>query len=165
MAKHGASAIALVAPPPALDCAHVIEYATVDDSVTFEQRHTLNVGGEWLGRVPRLAICQNLDEPTFMVFHCDDEWSVLGVAAGFGSADEAKAKVERSYHGISGRWIASAFSRDDAARLVAENLKAHSCSFCGRTPLQYQSIAGDAVRICNHCVDEFHEVMHSDAES
>jgi hypothetical protein len=139
----------------------VIEYATVDDTVTFEQRHTLNVGGEWLGEVPNLAICQNLDETQFMVFHCDRDWNVLGVAAGFTSTGDAKAKTERSYRGVAAKWVASGYSRDEAEKYVTQRLKSQSCSFCGRTSLQYQSIAGDAVRICNHCVDEFHEVMHS----
>ena len=35
-------------PPPALDCAHAIEYATVDETVPFEQRRTLNVGADGL---------------------------------------------------------------------------------------------------------------------
>jgi len=69
-------------PPPALDCAHVIEFAATDETVTFEQRKTLNVGGEWLGEVPNLAICQNLNQTEFMVFHCNHAWEVLGVAAG-----------------------------------------------------------------------------------
>lgn len=63
-------------PPPALDCAHAIEYAIVDDTVKFQQRHTLNVGGEWLGEVPHLVICRNFDEAEFMVFHCNQEWNV-----------------------------------------------------------------------------------------
>lgn len=147
-------------PPPALDSAHAIEYALVDDSVTFEQRHTLNVAGEWLGPVRRLAICQNFDETQFMVFHCDREWNVLGVAAGYKSVEEAKAKTERSYHGISTKWQPTGHSREEAAKYVADRLKGHECSFCGRTPHQYESCVGDSVRICNHCIDEFHAAIH-----
>ena len=149
-------------PPPALDCAHAIEYAIVDDTVSFEQRHTVNVGGEWLGEVPRLAVCRNLDEAKFMVFHCDHEWNVLGVAAGYNSIEEAKAKTERSYRGVSAKWVATGYSRDEAAKYVAEQFKDKECSFCGRTPMQYRAIAGDKVRICNHCVEEFHQAMQRD---
>ncbi|MGH8760252.1 MAG: ClpX C4-type zinc finger protein [Burkholderiales bacterium] len=135
----------------------------MDDTVIFEQRHTLNVGGKWLDRVHRLAVCRNLDDVLeFMVFHCDDDWNVLGVAAGHKSLEEAKAKVERSYRGLAAKWLPSGYTREDAAKHVAEQLKGLECSFCGRTPLQYRAVAGDTFRICNHCVDEFHEVMHEE---
>ena len=154
----------MTAPPPALDCAQAIEYAIVDAGVAFEQRHTLNVGGEWLGEVPRLAICRNLDESEFMVFHCDTEWNVLGVAAGYNSVEEAKAKTERSYRGLASRWVATGYSREEAQKNIAAIFKGHECSFCGRLPPEYQSAVGDAVRICNHCIDEFHEAIHSERE-
>jgi len=148
----------MTVPPPALDCAHTIEYAIVDDTVAFEQRHTLNVGGEWLGPVPKLAICRNLDETELVVFHCDTEWNVLGVAAGYNSVEDAKAKIERSYHGLASRWISSGYSRDEAASYVAEQFKGEECSFCGRSPLQCQSIVtGKTARICNHCVDKYYQ--------
>jgi ClpX C4-type zinc finger len=149
------------APPPALDCAYAIEYAAVDETVAFEQRQTLNVGGEWLGAVPQLAICQNLDESQFMVFHCDRDWSVLGVAAGYKSVAEAKTKTEKSYHGISAKWRPTGHTREEAARHIADQFKGQECSFCGRTPNQYESCVGDHVRICNHCVNEFHAAIHS----
>ena len=151
------------APPPALDCAHVLEYAIVDATVQFEQRRTLNVGGEWLGEVPRLAVCQNFDEAEFMVFHCDSDWNVLGVAAGYNSADEARAATERSYHGLSSKWQPSRHSREEAILYVTKQFKDQECSFCGRFPLQYRCVIGDAVRICNHCVDEFHETIHRES--
>lgn len=147
-------------PPPALDCAHVVEYAITDKTVMFEQRHTLNVGGEWLGEVPNLAICQDFEKTEFLIFHCNPEWEILGVAAGYRSVQEAKDKIERSYHGITSKWVASEYSRDEAIKYVENQLKAKSCSFCGRTPLQFQAVAGDAVRICNLCVDSFYEAMH-----
>ena len=148
-------------PPPALDCAQVIEFAIADETVTFEQRQTLNVGGEWLGRVPNLAICQNLDETDYMVFHCSREWVVLGVAAGYKTMEEAKQKTERSYHGITPKWTATGYSRDDAVKYVEAQFKDQICSFCGRNPSQFEAVAGNSVRICNRCVDSFYEIMHS----
>ncbi len=147
-------------PPPTLDCARVIEYAITDESVTFEQRYTLNVGGEWLGEVANLAICQNFDETEFMVFHCNRKWEVLGVAAGYGSVQAAKERTERSYHGITAKWKASGYSREEAIEHGESQFKDQRCSFCGRTPLQVQALVGDAVRICNHCIDSFYEAIH-----
>ena len=46
------------APPPVLAGLYVVEYAEADTSIVFEQRRTLNVDGQWLGRLPCLAICQ-----------------------------------------------------------------------------------------------------------
>ena len=155
----------MTAPPPTLDCAHAIEFAVVDDAVNFEQRHTLNVGGEWLGAVPQLAICRNLDETQVMVFHCDSEWNVLGVAAGYDSVSEAKSKVERSYHGISAKWRATGHTLEDARKYLAEQFQGQECSFCGKWPLHFQSCIGDKVRICNHCVDEFHAIIHERDET
>ena len=155
----------MTAPPPALDCAHAIEFAIVDDTVSFEQRQTLNVGGEWLGAVPRLAICQNFDETQVMVFHCDRDWVVLGVAAGYDSVAEAKAKVERSYHGISAKWRTSGHTLEEARKHVAERFRGQECSFCGRSLMHFQSCVGDDVRICNHCIDEFHSAIHEPDET
>jgi hypothetical protein len=151
-------------PPPTLDCAQVLEFAIVDKTVTFEQRHTLNVGGEWLGEVPHLAVCRNLDETEFMVFHCDHDWQVLGVAAGYASVEEAKKSTERAYHGISKKWAATGYTREEAVKYLELHFKDQSCSFCGRMPFQFESLAGDTVRICNHCVDSFYEIMHRPKE-
>lgn len=150
-------------PPPTLDCARVLEYAVADESVAFEQRYTLNVDGEWVGRVAKLAICQSLNEQELLVFHCTDAWDVVGVAAGYETVDEAKERLECSYHGLASKWQPAGYSRGEAEAYVADQLKDQECSFCGRTPLQFRSVAGDTVRICNHCVDEFHELMHSKA--
>lgn len=152
-------------PPPALDCAHAIEYAIVDETVRFEQRRWLNVGGAWLGAVPRLAICRNPDELQYMVFHCDNDWNVLGVAGGYATIAEAKARAERSYQGLSSKWMETGHTPEDAARYMAEVFKGNECSFCGRLPPQYDSAVGDArekVRICNRCIDEFHRIIHAD---
>jgi hypothetical protein len=152
------------APPSALHSTHAIEYAIVDETVRFEQRHVLNVGGEWLGEVPRLAICQDLHKDEFLLFHCDAEWNVLGVAAGYNSIAEVKARAERSYHGVSERWQPTSHSRASAEQSVADSFKGWECSFCGRLPPQYEHLVGESVRICNHCVDDFHEAIHKEAD-
>lgn len=150
-------------PPPAIACAHVIEYAIVDDTVTFQQLGTLFVDGVLLGRVPTIAICQNLDEETFMIFHCSAEWEVLGVVADCASLIDAKQKVERMYPGISAKWLSTRYTRDAATRYVESIFKGEECSFCSRIPPQFdRAYTRNNVNICNHCIDEFYSLLQSE---
>ena len=151
-------------PPPIIAGLYVLEYAHVDETVVFSQRKTLNVSGEWLGRVPNLAICQPFDSREFMVQHCSVEWEPLGIAAGYNSVIEAKNSTERSYTGISEKWNLSNYNIEKEKIKYEAELKNSSCSFCGRTILQITAMVGDEVRICNHCIDEFHEAIHQDDE-
>ena len=98
-----------------------------------------------------------------MVFHCDSDWNVLGVAAGYTTTEEEKVRTECSYHGLAAKWLPTGYTLDDAISHGAKQFNDQECSFCGRTPPRCQSMAGDLVRICNYCVDEFHEVMHRDS--
>ena len=144
---------------------YVLEFAHADRTVRFEQRHTLNVDGKWLGRVPFLVICvpfEKTDETEFAIQHCDRNWYALGIAAGYKSVKEAKERIERSYHGISEKWTKQNIPKRKARVLYQAELKAESCSFCGRTPLEVIAMmVGSTVRICNYCVDSFHEMIHS----
>ena len=92
-------------PPTTLDSANVLAFAIVDESVTYLNRRTLYVDGMLLGVVPKLAICQNEGEMTLMVFHCDQDWNVLGVTAEHESISEAIQCTERSYNGLSEKWV------------------------------------------------------------
>jgi len=94
--------------------------------------------------------------------HCDEMWEPLGIAGGFRTVEEARQATERSYNGITTKWIDVTTTRDDALALHRADLKAASCSFCGRNPLEVSSMIGDEVRICNHCVESFHDALHSD---
>jgi hypothetical protein len=152
-------------PPPVLAGLYVVTYATADADVIFEQRQTLNVDGQWLGRMPFLAICQDFNSGEYLIQHCTEDWEPMGVAGGYASMDEAKARIERSYHGISNKWILANTSIEEARAINEAELLARACSFCGRTPLQYTTIIGDAVRICGHCVDEFYAAIHDDDPS
>ena len=91
-------------PPSILDSAKVLAFAVVDETVIYENRKTLYVDGELLGAVPKLAICQNYNEEEVMLFHCDDEWTVLGVSS-HGCFLEAAQAAERSYKGLLQKWI------------------------------------------------------------
>lgn len=147
--------------PPVIAGLYVLAFADADKSVRFEQRHALNVDGKWLGRVPCLALCTPFDKTEFMVQHCDSGWYPLGIAAGYKTVQEAKERIERSYHGITEKWQRQEVPKMRARAVYQAELKAESCSFCGRTPLEFTAVAGAKVRICNHCVDSFHEAMHS----
>jgi hypothetical protein len=147
-------------PAPVLDCARVLAYAVVDPSVRYIERKTLFVDGQLLGQVPRLAICQNIDETELMVFHCDDNWNVLGVAAGIYTMADAKAKVERSYQGIASKWIDTNVSVAEAEAYLREQFGNDGCSFCGRMFYQVtQFFSGANGRICDDCVRKFADLL------
>jgi hypothetical protein len=152
-------------PPPVLAGLYVVAYANADHDVVFEQRQTLNVDGQWLGRMPSLAICQDFNSGEYSIQHCTEDWELTGVAGGYGSMEEAKVRIERSYHGISNKLMLANTSIKEARAIYEAELLARACSFCGRTPLQYTTVIGDSVRICGQCVDEFYAAIHDDESS
>ena len=150
-------------PPPVLDCARVLAYAVVDASVRYVERKTLFVDGQLLGEVPRLAICQNIDQAELMVFHCDADWNVLGVAAGVYTLANAKAGVERSYQGIASKWIDTNISVAEAEAYLREQFGDDGCSFCGRMFYQVtQFFSGANGRICDDCVRKFSGLLNKE---
>jgi hypothetical protein len=155
----------MIRPPPALAGLRVVLYAEVSDDVIFEQRCTLNVDGKWLERVPYLAICQEFDEVEFAVQHCGVDWEPLGIAAGYKSVDKAKVAVERSYHGIAAKWVASTATLDEARSFYEAERRASACSFCGRTLGEVTAMVGDSVRICGRSIDDFHAAIHEGKQS
>jgi ClpX C4-type zinc finger len=149
-------------PPAVLAGTYVVAYAQADDSVTFVQRNNLAVDGEWLGRVPFVAICQDFETSEFIVQFCDTSWDTVGIAAGYKTIEEAKRRTELSYVGIGANWQDSATSKKDAYAQHQADLKLDNCSFCGRTPLQVASMVGSEARICNHCIESFYKALHGE---
>jgi hypothetical protein len=147
-------------PPLVLAGLYVVAYAEADDDVVFEQRHILNVNGQWLGRTPCLAICREFDTREYAVQYCNIHWEPLGIAAGHASVDVAKVAAERSYHGINGKWIETAMSLEQARALHEAELRALACSFCGKKPTEVATMVGDSVRICGQCVDDFYDTVY-----
>lgn len=146
-------------PPPVLDCARVIEYAVLNESVGYSGRTLLFVGGKELGQVPCLAICEEKKSPGVMLFHCNHEWTVLGCSA-HGSVTEAKDRAERIYPGLSACWVNAQVTEEQAERYLDELFADERCSFCGKRADQVeQLIQRDQARICNHCIDEFHNTL------
>ncbi len=147
-------------PPPVLDCARVIEYAVLNESVGYAGRTLLFVDGKELGQVPCLAICEDKKPPGVMLFHCNSEWTVLGCSA-HGSIAEAKDRAERIYPGLSARWVNAHVTEAQAERYLDELFDDARCSFCGKRADQVgQLFEGDRVRICNHCIADFHGKLH-----
>jgi hypothetical protein len=148
-------------PEIVLNCARVIAYAIVDDSVTFIERGNFFVDGKLLGAVPRLAICQNVNEDDIMIFHCDNKWNVLGVAGGNASVEEAKQWAERSYKGLMNKWVPTGTTEEEVIAYLDDEFANEKCSFCGKWPLDVELMIGEKVRICNFCVDKFYEILHN----
>lgn len=142
-------------PPPVLSDARVLAYAHVDASVKFTGRQRLYVNGELLGRVPSLALCQSLkaEENEILVFHCDEEWNVLGVSGRKTNLAGAKAAVETSYQGIAAKWVDTDVSVEEARKWLEREYADDKCSFCGRLPFDFDSsFRGDHATICSDCV-------------
>jgi len=119
--------------------AWVLEYAILDESVTYSGHSSLFVGTEdgvlkELGPVPCLAIAQELETGVIMLLHCDQEWSVLGLGGNYESVSEAKAKAERAYHGVSVRWVETKVTEEEALKFIDEVWSDERCSFCDKIP-------------------------------
>jgi ClpX C4-type zinc finger len=160
----------LIPPPPVLASARVLFYATVSDPVKFTGRTLLFVDGQELGPAPRLAICEEKATKQTLLFHCDGAWNIFGCSA-HASTDEAKARAERSYAGLSTCWIDANVSKEAADAHQAEIRKANEdhieelrcsarCSFCGRRVAEVNDMHvndNEDAFICDICVDEFHQ--------
>jgi hypothetical protein len=152
-------------PPPVLGNARVLEHAVPDESVTYSGRSSIFVGDEELGRVPCLAICEDLKDKRILLLFCDHEWDVLA-AATFESRVAAKDRAERIYPGLSSRWIESHVTEEEASKVRDEMCADHRCSFCGKTPYDVnQVIERNSVRICDSCIEQFHALLHETSPS
>ena len=149
------------APPPALGYSRVIAYAFVDESVTWTGRQILYVDGVLLGAVPRLAICQNIfgELKDFLLCHCNEQWEELGLT-GSPSLEQLKAQTERSYRGITSKWIHTEMPAESVEQWIRAQAAETTCSFCGKLPPEVQDmVLGNKACICNECVAAIHQAM------
>ncbi len=147
------------APPPCIDCARVVEYAVMDESVGYSGRTLLFVDGEEIGQMPCMAICEYSKDQRVMLFHCNREWKALGASA-HGSAEEAEKRAECVYPGVSTRWVNAGVSTEQAELYLDEKFGAGRCSFCGtRADLVEQLIQKNSARIYDRYVKEFHKII------
>jgi hypothetical protein len=150
-------------PPPVIDYSRVIAYAIVDSEVEWTGRQRLFVGGELLGCVPRLAICQNVSGPLtdILLLHCDESWASLGCSGG-PTVDDVKAIAERAYRGITAKWVETGVTAEQAESWIRENHADDICSFCGSLPTAYENaFYGNRAAICFGCVRKLHEAMQN----
>ena len=151
-------------PPPVLASARVLEYAVLDDSVGYSGKTWVFVGDRELGRVPRLAVCEGLETAETLLLYCDHDWSVLA-AARYDSPKRAKARAERTYPGVSRRWVSAGVSREEARAAWDQEAQQLCCSFCGRKPEQVRNlIVNGESRICNLCVAQFTRTLAAERE-
>jgi hypothetical protein len=146
-------------PPPVVDCARVIEFAVLNETVGYRGRTLLFVDGKELGQVPCLAICEDNKPRGVMLFHCNREWTVLGCSA-YGSIAEAKDRAEHIYPGLSPCWANAHVTEAQAEQYLDELFADERCSFCGKRADQVeQFIQRDQTWICDHCIVEFHDTL------
>jgi hypothetical protein len=105
------------APPPVIDAARVIVYATMDKSVTHTGRLHLFVGGRRLGKVPKVAICKNLASELkgYLILFCNSKWESRGVVVK-PALKEAKQAAESYDAGIAKRFVEMNVSASEARR-------------------------------------------------
>jgi hypothetical protein len=138
--------------------ARVVAYAIVDDSVEWTGRQMIFVGDEKLGRIPRLALgCDTTGElDDVLIFYCNEQWDVLALT-GAATVEEAKAKTELAYRGLSSKWVDVDTPPDEVRAWIRENYEHIFCLFCGRNPVDMTSLITRKLgAICNHCIGEFY---------
>lgn len=151
--------------PPVTLCypTYVIEYAEIDDSVEYMDRRNLNVGGEWLGAVPKLAICEDIHSGEFHLAHCDDDWRALCFVESHKTIKESKENAEKHYRGIHKKWTKTNYKKTDAEKIFEKEKEKFRCSFCGKSHYDHEFsslFTGKNANICDECVDAFSKELN-----
>jgi ClpX C4-type zinc finger protein len=149
--------------PPVLDGARVLEYAVLDESVSYSGHSSLFIDGKELGPVPCLAICQVKNEAGVLLFHCSGEWRVLG-AAEHPTVAEAKDCAESIYRGVSAHWIEVYVPEHEAETHLDEAWQEQRCGACRRRPDEIERlITKNQVRLCDSCIREFYKILNEES--
>lgn len=145
--------------PPVIGSARVLSYAFVDD-IPYRKHGRLWVGGKIVQAVPRLAIAVNLGKDIGpMLFHCDEEWNVLGTS-GAASIAAVKARAELNYPGVASRWVDVNTSIEYALNLYDEKTGSARCNFCGKRPFEFGECAwGPSAIICRSCIEAYYQAF------
>ena len=152
-------------PPPVISGIRVLEFAFVQPPAQFTGKLRLNVGGEWLGAVPRLVIGQDLTTGELLLLHCDEQWDVKGVqgwngpaAAPVSDVDDIKIRTEKFYSDLMPFWQKHAATLEEATAYHKQQMEELVCQFCGELPETVLFSQGSG-RICAHCVERFHKEL------
>ena len=144
--------------------AYVVEYAIVDSTVKFIDRKTLNVAGEWLGAVPKLAICKNVKTSELELSHCSEDWESLCSVQTAATLEAIKKIAEKHYQGIGSKWVETHYKESDAVALFESEKESGKCSFCGKSHydanIRNMIVSSDA-RICDNCVRTFYKELEN----
>ena len=153
-------------PPPVLDGIRILQFAIVGPPVQFTGRLRLNVGGQWLGAVPRLAVGRDLATNELVLLHCDAHWTALGVQAwndssdvSAQSAEDVMKRAEGYYAGLMPHWRVHPATEVEALEYQAEKDAELTCSFCGQLA-ESRLLEKGSAKICARCVEKFHEEIH-----
>ncbi len=141
---------------------YVVQYAVVDSSVTFVDRKTLNVGGEWLSEVPQLAISKNTETSEFHLSYCSSEWEGLFAVQTAATVQEIKNIAEKHYLGIGDKWVETDYTEAEALAIFKGEKERMKCSFCGKSHFDdgvTSMVTGTNANICNECVRAFAEAF------
>ncbi len=140
-------------PPRLLASALLKAFAILDSSVTFKNRTNVFVDGKPVGRVPALAICQQIEDTEFLLCYCKDDWEVLGASA-FNTLEAAMNRAEVEYEGVSNIWEHPNISEKD---LLPEDFEP-KCSFCGKPYFKIEGcFEGTNAIICFDCIRTLNE--------
>jgi hypothetical protein len=90
--------------PPIVGSAVVICYSPIDERHLFTGKCKQIVGGQLMGAMAGLAICQYAGEDAFYLFGCDADWESV-TDTWHETLDEAKEQAEYEYEGIRNTWI------------------------------------------------------------
>jgi len=95
------------APPDEIDSVRIHAYAVIDGDVEWTGATggpIVLADGELVGPVARLAIGVNYDGRDYLLLYCTNDWEALA-AVGNPSLEDAKARAEREYRGVSSKWV------------------------------------------------------------
>lgn len=117
----------------------------------FVGRTLLFVDGVELGRMPRLAICEERKTSGVLLIHCDQEWNPLGCSA-HDSPQSARQKAQRIYPNIDERWVDAGVSDAEAEQYLEEAYGDIRCSVCGKRADQVTQLhQRDQKLFCDSC--------------
>ncbi|CAN5467597.1 hypothetical protein BH10PSE3_BH10PSE3_28430 [soil metagenome] len=146
-------------PPPVIDAARVVAFATIGLERAFNAEKLLFVGGVQLGRVPGLAIVEGLDDKDFLILFCDEQWQSVGIVEAKSIAD-AKDRASAFYPDIRDVWQTPTYGPADVEKFIEENYGVFRCSFCGKLPFQFTALfEAESARICDACVRQYRDQL------
>jgi hypothetical protein len=137
----------------------VIAYAVIDETVTYTGDTCVSAGGRTLPPAKGLAMCQNLGDDKYLLFHCTADWYVLG-AGFFSSIEDAKRFAEAGYRGVGAKWVEVNTTEAQARAYLERDRGDMICSFCLRSPKEPNELTvGPTVAICQDCFDKTYAIF------